>query len=47
LNTSSLLENLSDNREVGLEVATNSASDISEALQDSRLELIGKCRALF
>lgn len=46
-NSSCLLQNLSDDREVGLEVATNSVGDITEALQDGRLELVTQSRALY
>lgn len=41
-----LLQNLRDDRQVRLEVATDGASDIAEALQDSRLELVSQGSAL-
>ena len=46
LDARSLLEDLSNHREVGLKVATNSTSDITEALEDGWLELVGKRSAL-
>ena len=39
---SSLLQDLRNNRQVRLELGTDSLSDIAEALQDGRLELIAK-----
>lgn len=42
----SLLQHLSNNREIRLKVATNSTSNISKTLKDSRLELVGKSRTL-
>lgn len=41
-----LLQHLGHNGEVGLKMAANSTSDISEALENGRLELVGKSRAL-
>jgi len=46
LNTSCLLQNLSDDRKVSLEMTTNSAGNIPKALENRRFELIGKCRTL-
>jgi hypothetical protein len=43
---SSLLQNLGHNRKVLLKVATNGAGNIAEALENSRLELVGKGGAL-
>jgi len=47
LNTCSLLEDLGDNRKVCFKVATNGTSNISKALKNGWLELIGKCGTLF
>jgi hypothetical protein len=41
-----LLQDLGDNGEVSLEGATNCLSNITEALKDSRLELVAERRAL-
>ena len=41
-----LLENLCDNGKIGLKMTTNGASDITEALKNGRLELVGQCSAL-
>jgi hypothetical protein len=42
LNTSCLLQDLSNNRKVGLKMAANSASNVTETLKNGRLELIGE-----
>lgn len=42
----SLLQNLGNHGQVGLEVASNGTSNVTKALQDSRLELVGKSGAL-
>ncbi len=42
----SLLQHLRDNREVRLKVPADSAGNVTKALQDGRLELIGKGSAL-
>lgn len=45
-NSGSLLQDLGHYGEVVLKVTANSASNIAEALQDSRLELVAKSVAL-
>lgn len=40
--TSSLLQDLANNGEVGLEGTTNSLGDVTEALKDGRLELVAE-----
>lgn len=42
----SLLEDLGHNGQVGLKVATDGTSNVAEALQNSRLELVGQSSAL-
>lgn len=45
-NSSSLLQNLNNNREISLKVTANSAGNVAETLEDGRLELVGKGCAL-
>jgi hypothetical protein len=41
-----LLQHLSDNGQVGFEVAANGLSNVTETLKDGRLELVTKVIAL-
>ena len=40
-NAGGLLENLANNRQVGIEVSADGLADITEALEDGRLQLVG------